>query len=274
MLFLGLQINLWAKQLVRSKKFELGFLLFAVYLVGVRILMLEFGFPGNFTSSQLFDPHIYASSWLSPSIGDLLINVSILVGLVIYFSGYYFRSHSYRYLINLPYTQKQRFSVLLVLFSFFALQLTFYILQTIIVDSQQINIDITENIEVNPVKVVVGIIFLLVSGFYFFATHVFSRLFIRLNLASNRYVTRDSVSVIVLFVLGLVAYVVSSYFTNLFNPVILIINGLYFAVLIAIRLPRHLYRFKYLSTVYMFLGALACASLGAYVVVDFGEKKL
>lgn len=272
-LFLGLQVNLWAKQLVRNKKFELGFLLFAVYLIGVRILMLEFGFPGDFTSSKLFDPRMYASSALSPSIGDLLINVSILVGLVIYFSGYYFRSYSYRYLINLPYTKKQRFSILLVLLSFFALQLTFYILQTIIVDSQQINVDITENIEVTPVKVITGIIFLLVSGFYFFATHVFSRLFIRLNLAANRYVTRDSVSVIVLFALGTGTYIIVSYFTNLFSPIILGINGAYFAVLVAIRLPRHLYRFKYLSTIYMFLGALACASLGAYVVVDFGEKE-
>lgn len=272
-LFLGLQVNLWAKGLVRNKKFELGFLLFAVYLVGVRLLMLQFGFPGNFTSSQLFSPQIYASSMLSPSIGDLLINVSILVGLTVYFSGYYFKSRSYRYLINLSYNKKQRFSVILVILSFFALQLTFYILQTIIVDSQHINIDITENIEVSPPKVVVGIIFLLVSGFYFFATHVFSRLFIRLNLAANRYVTRDSISVIVLFVLGTGAYTVGSLLTKSFQPMVLIINGCYFAILIAIRLPRQLYRFKYLSTIYMFLGALACASMGAYVVVDFGEKE-
>ncbi|WP_299457001.1 HAMP domain-containing sensor histidine kinase [uncultured Microscilla sp.] len=271
--FLGLQVNLWAKQLVRSKKFELGFLLFAAYLVGVRLLMLQFGFPGNFTSSQLFSPHIYASSELSPSIGDLLINVSILVGLVVYFSGYYFRSRSYRYLINLPYNKKQRVSIILVILSFFALQLTFYILQTIIVDSQQINVDITENIEVTSAKLVAGIVFLLVSGFYFFATHIFSRLFIRLNLAANRYVTRDSISVIVLFVLGTGAYVLISFFAELLQPMVLIINGCYFAILVAIRLPRQLYRFKYLSTIYMFLGALACASMGAYVVVDFGERE-
>lgn len=272
-LFLGLQVNFWAKRLVRNKKFELSFLLFTGYLVGVRLLMLQFGFPANFTNSPLFSPKIYASSMLSPSLGDLLINVSILVGLTIYFSGYYFKSRSYRYLINLSYNKKQRFSVILVLLSFFALQLTFYILQTIVIDSQHINIDITENIEVTLPKVTVGIIFLLVSGLYFFATHVFSRLFIRLNLATNRYVTRDSISVVVLFVLGTGAYVIGSLLTDFFQPVVLIINTCYFAILVAIKLPRQLYRFKYLSTIYMFLGALACASLGAYVVVDFGEKE-
>lgn len=272
-LFLGLQVNLWAKQLVRDKKFELGFLLLIVYLVGVRALMLQFGFPGNFTSSSLFDPRIYASSAISPSIGDLLINVSILVGLIVYFAAHYFKSNSYRVLIRLPYTQKQGISIVLVALSYFALQLLFYILQTIIVHSQQINIDITENITFDSVKVSVGIIFLLIAGFYFFATHIFSRLFIRFNLPSNHFVTRDSVSVIVLFMLGTATYALASYLTGLFHWVILLINGCYFVLLLSLRLPKHLYRLKYLSTIYMFLGALACAIIGAYVVVDFGEQE-
>ena len=272
-LFLGLQVNLWARNLLNKKRFELGFLLFTGYLLGVRALMLQFGFPGDFTNSVLFDPRVYASSALSPSIGDLLINVGVLVGLVVYFSSYYFRSRSFRYLIKMPYTQKQTLSVILVLFSFFALHLVFYVLQTIIVHSQQLNVDITESIELNSTKAVVGGIFILLSGFYFFSTHIFSRLFIRLNLPTNKYITQDSISVIVLFVLGAGIYVLASYLLGLFHFVILLVNTLYFFILVSVKLPKHLYRFKYLATIYMFLGALACASLGAFVVVDAGEEE-
>lgn len=272
-LFLGLQINRWARMFLDKKRLELSFLLWTVYLLGVRALMLQFGFPGDFTSSPLFDPRVYASSAISPSIGDLLINVGILAGLVIYFASYYFRSRSFRYLIKMPYTQKQPLSVAFVMLSFFALHLIFYILQTIIVHSQQLNVDITESIALNGTKAVVGIIFLLVAGFYFFATHIFSRLFIRLNLPTNKYITQDSISVIVLFVLGTGLYALISYLLGIFHLVILVVNGLYFIILVSMKLPKHLYRFKYLSTIYMFLGALACASLGAYVVVDFGERE-
>ncbi len=271
--FLGLQVNRWARSLLSRKRFEFGFLLFAGYLLGVRALMLQFGFPGDFTNSALFDPRVYASSAVSPSIGDLLINVSILAGLMVYFSSYYFRSHSFRYFIKMPYPQKQSVSVVLVLLSFFGLHLVFYVLETIIVHSQQLNVDITENIELNSTKAVVGIIFLLLSGVYFFSTHIFSRLFIRLNLPTSRYITQDSASVIVLFVLGAGAYTLASYLLGIFHLVILVVNTLYFFVLVSVKLPKHLYRFKYLSTIYMFLGALACASLGAFVVVDTGEEE-
>lgn len=55
-------------------------------LVVVRGLMLYFNFPADFFDLSLFDPSNYASSWLNPSLGDLLLNTAcfcLILGLVI-----------------------------------------------------------------------------------------------------------------------------------------------------------------------------------------------
>ena len=47
----------------------------AAILVAIRSLMLFFGFPQDYFDFELFDSSRYASSWLNPSLGDLLLNV-------------------------------------------------------------------------------------------------------------------------------------------------------------------------------------------------------
>jgi two-component system, NtrC family, nitrogen regulation sensor histidine kinase NtrY len=59
----------------------------ALILIAFRILMLTLDFPGDFIALQLFDPAYYASSWLNPSLADLLLNtlsICLIVGLVIF----------------------------------------------------------------------------------------------------------------------------------------------------------------------------------------------
>lgn len=60
-----------------------GFLILST----VRISMVLSDFPGSFFESALFDPANYASSWLNPSLGDLLLNticLGFIFGLVIF----------------------------------------------------------------------------------------------------------------------------------------------------------------------------------------------
>ncbi len=56
-------------------------------LVFIRVGMLLLGFPGDFFEFSLFDPTHYASSWMNPSLGDLVLNTTcavFILGLVIY----------------------------------------------------------------------------------------------------------------------------------------------------------------------------------------------
>ncbi|MCS5491861.1 ATP-binding protein [Algoriphagus limi] len=54
----------------------------ALVFFAFRLVMLLLSFPGSYFNQELFDPTNYASSWLNPSLGDLLINTlfGVLVG--------------------------------------------------------------------------------------------------------------------------------------------------------------------------------------------------
>jgi len=59
-------------------------------LVGFRVFMLVLDFPNAYLNFSLFDPGNYASSWLNPSLGDLLLNTIcafIIFGMIIFHLG-------------------------------------------------------------------------------------------------------------------------------------------------------------------------------------------
>jgi signal transduction histidine kinase len=52
--------------------------LFVFTLLGLRYLTLYMGFPSVFTQFELFQPELYAASFLFPSLGDFMINIILL----------------------------------------------------------------------------------------------------------------------------------------------------------------------------------------------------
>lgn len=77
--FIGLVlVNSYARKLAFRHGFYSGFgFLLAVILVG-RLLSYYTSFPFNFRVYELFDPFIYATSWLHRSLGDLVVNLLLL----------------------------------------------------------------------------------------------------------------------------------------------------------------------------------------------------
>ncbi|MGY6744734.1 MAG: ATP-binding protein [Cecembia sp.] len=61
----------------------------AAILITIRLFMLFFGFPQNYFDYELFDAQQYASSWLNPSLGDLLLNIlslAVLLAMILAYS--------------------------------------------------------------------------------------------------------------------------------------------------------------------------------------------
>ena len=66
----------------------LKFVAFAVFIALVRYLSLVLDFPGHLDHYDLFSPLIYGTSFVSPSLGDLVINILMAFGLcLIFFSA-------------------------------------------------------------------------------------------------------------------------------------------------------------------------------------------
>ncbi|MFD2872439.1 ATP-binding protein [Mucilaginibacter ximonensis] len=68
--------------LVNKGQLFLSFIFLAVFIAGIRYLNLEYGWP-NFTYRlDIFNPHVYSTSKLFPSLGDLCINLFLISWLV------------------------------------------------------------------------------------------------------------------------------------------------------------------------------------------------
>lgn len=78
-------IQLFSKQVSTEKGFKKGFLLLFSSLFSLRIITYFTNFPFDKSRLSLFDPSIYASNIIHPSLGDLLINCILILWLVFFY---------------------------------------------------------------------------------------------------------------------------------------------------------------------------------------------
>ena len=86
-IFLLFFLNAVAVEMAAYKKPLQGFILLFCSVIFLLVISYFFPFPFNFSQLPLFDPAIYASNSLHPSLGDLLINVIILFWFINYYKN-------------------------------------------------------------------------------------------------------------------------------------------------------------------------------------------
>ncbi len=78
MLLLIIFINRACVQIVKQEDFITGFTLLIFSIISLRLLTYILPFPFQFTKLGLFDPSVFASNKLHPSLGHLLVNIILL----------------------------------------------------------------------------------------------------------------------------------------------------------------------------------------------------
>lgn len=71
-----------ASEWVRMYSFAQGFMFLFISVLVLRLLTYRFHVPFDFSKIPLFDPGIYASNLIHPSLGDLLVNTSLFYWLL------------------------------------------------------------------------------------------------------------------------------------------------------------------------------------------------
>jgi two-component system nitrogen regulation sensor histidine kinase NtrY len=74
-----------AQELVNRYRFKTGFIFLLVSVIIIRFISYELPFPFDFSKLPLFDPSVYASNLLHPSLGDLFVNAVFLFWLVSFY---------------------------------------------------------------------------------------------------------------------------------------------------------------------------------------------
>ncbi|MBT9484882.1 HAMP domain-containing sensor histidine kinase [Sediminibacterium sp.] len=97
-LLLLLFIHAISKDLIDELGFKKGFLFLIVSVILLRLISYLFPFPFDYSKLSLFDPSIYASNFLHPSLGDLFLNA------VLFYWIMRFVKNNYSININIPTT--------------------------------------------------------------------------------------------------------------------------------------------------------------------------
>lgn len=86
--FLLVFLNALAVEVIAKNGFKVGFSLLLVIVLLLRLIAYQFNFPFDYSKLPLYDPSIYASNILHPSLGDLLVNAILLFWLIGVYKNY------------------------------------------------------------------------------------------------------------------------------------------------------------------------------------------
>ncbi|GAB4130951.1 MAG: HAMP domain-containing sensor histidine kinase [Raineya sp.] len=264
--FVYLFVFIWKWQgfFLEKRKYDIFCVFIAAYFVFLRWLMLKNQIPFAFFEWDLFNPQLYASSFWSPSLGDLALNLLIIIWILFHLQKYFPRSYLFHKLLGMPANWQYVVAFLLILASYVVFYQIFLIFSTIFTDSQLV-LDISKNISFSTPHFTAFLIFILLSAIYFFSLHLLGRLLIRI--LKQKYAI-----FIILFTLATIIHTFWAYSNAQFHILLSFLNGVYVLLLYYFHFPKYLYRFKYFSTLYLFIASLFCAISGVYAFIYFGEK--
>ncbi len=75
-------------EVMQRNGFRVGYTLLVGLVVFIRLIAYKFNFPFDYSKLPLYDPSIYASNVLHPSLGDLLVNSVLLFWLIGVYKNY------------------------------------------------------------------------------------------------------------------------------------------------------------------------------------------
>ncbi|TGD78885.1 sensor histidine kinase [Hymenobacter wooponensis] len=150
-----------------------------------RAVMLYLGLPFSFIELRLFDPRVYAASWLSPSLGDLLLN-AILFVVAAYYTLLLFRRYGVlRWTQHAVGTQRWIVGSLAVLLFFGLLELLFDF-YTSSFNNSLLVLDITQSIQFSSIKALLCLAIVLHTTGYLIGFYLLSLVFVSIVRPATR----------------------------------------------------------------------------------------
>lgn len=255
----------WQEFFQQKKWYEVFILCFVSYWFLVRWLMLKNQIPYSFWETDLFNPQLYASSFWSPSLGDLLLNLFLGLWIVFLLQRNFPKTFIFQKI-----SPKKKFgaqygaSLLLIFLSYVSFYEIFGIFSTIFTNSQLV-LDISQNIHFRLPHWAAFGVFVVLSTICFLLLHLVGRLLIR-------FLDNDYPKFALLFGLATILHSSIAYFTGNFELFLSLLNGIYLLILYFFRLPQFLYRFRNISILYLLIGSLWCAVAGTYALRYFSTQ--
>ena len=270
-IFFGLSILFFLAYLWRTvsglvSRFQHGKALLVIFVGGLllRSVMIFFNYPFSVFPAELFNPRNYASSFLNPSLGDLLFNVLFAFGIAAFIFAYYPKIRLFRWLMS-PKARNTSF-IVLIFCNYLLLSLFFLLFNSLNMHSQW-TLDISRELNFHLLKITSYAIVTIAGVAYFLLSHVIFRIFN--SKYQNRWKTAWTI-----YLAGAVLSIIVSILSGWDFLVISIITTFYFLVLYLFDFPRYIRKIQYLTFVYFFVASLPLCMVGAYSVYRYQLKSL
>lgn len=250
----------WIWFFYNSNRHELVLVILLSLVSIIRLSMLYYMIPYTFYQSDLFSSRFFNASRLSPSLGDLLLNLIAIVVVLLYLVIFHYKMKVYLWLMNLRASIKQVLSIFFLVLNYFGVYFFYKILVSLYVKSNnQLDISLSVDFWSKPLAFYSLVIFILSAFAYFLTTHLFTSIVLKFN--------RNQPKLIYFYIaISLVICSVWVYLFYQYSLFIFVIHSVYLLVLVYSSFPSYLYTFRYKTSIYFFSAALACAAIGNYVI--------
>ncbi len=246
---------------IRQRSVEWGLVfLFGVFVV-LRWTMTGFQFPSALTRSDFFDPQVFASSAINPSLGDMFLNVLAIGVLCVYVFRNFYRS---RWLTEVYLARGSwLLSIFCGLMILFAWLYPYIVIQTLY-NNSAIILDISQSLQSDGLRAV-AFLSVLVSGISAF---LFAHPFIRV-LASQGSRSQPFIA----FVISMLLFVGINELSGQVYLSSLICGAVSFALTYFLRLYKKLKVLSYGTFAYLFVSIFFLSANGAWAIQYFTDKE-
>ncbi|MCS6823820.1 MAG: MFS domain-containing histidine kinase [Cytophagaceae bacterium] len=255
----------YLSHLKKTGKAFLSFLILAGLLILFRTLLFGLCSPLREMHYPVFDSKYFASSLISPTLADYLINSLFLLVLTVYFFTVHTRLTWVKKIVKSTQPMRSVYSVLLCSACILTTIYTYEIFYTLYSNSQW-PLDITESIEISYYKLIFLLIFFICCIIYFICMHFFITLFARL---SDKFFKKQMLALIISGCCVFFGY----WYFNEANYILIIMSLVYVSVVAGTRLYSSLMGLKYSTYLYFLWAAVNCSLLGAYALFSYAIKK-
>ncbi|HYC85273.1 MAG TPA: hypothetical protein VEB86_08630, partial [Chryseosolibacter sp.] len=246
---------------VSNRISEVGFFFLLGVFAFLRLVLSQTGFPGNFLSSSLFDPQVFAVSYVNASLGDLLINLLAVMILSFYVFRNYFRFHIQR--LKGDRLMSWGLGIFSGLCILFAGLFPVVVIQTLY-NNSAIVIDISQSLQFDVLRLIaMGSV--LMSGICAF---LFSHAFIRTLISIGH-----RGKVIACFLIAVVIFSVINELTEQQYAVALVLSAMYFFAVYFLKLYNRLKTLNFGTFGYLFVAIFFLSIIGAYAIQHFTQKE-
>lgn len=161
---------------LRREKYLQGLGILIVPLFGLRILLLSFHFPFSVLELDVFNPKLYAASFWSPSIGDLLLN-AILLAVLTFNLAYIFRKLHITSLLKNLKTRGRILVKLSCAVIFYIMLHSLYVFYLDSFNDSVLMLDVSQSLDFSFYKFLLYTAFILHTVIFFIFVHFLTQVF-------------------------------------------------------------------------------------------------